>query len=96
MEAYIRVNNQTHIVEFMHRMPFDPVVGMGKTKEELLETGVFVDSIPNPENKIGMRAVPYYNADTKKVYYEYKSIPLTDQERIEQLEETVNYLLLKE
>lgn len=52
---YIRTENEK--ITFTHYMPFDPVYGMGKTREELLETGYLVEEIPEysgevPEGKL--------------------------------------------
>ena len=38
-EVYIRVDKQTNRITFVHKMPFDPVNGLGQTKDELLKTG---------------------------------------------------------
>jgi hypothetical protein len=76
-------------VGFIHHMPFDLRNGMGKTEQELLQIGALVDDIPEPEQIEGKNAVLYYNPETNSVYYEYIDRPLTDQERIEQLEKAI-------
>ena len=40
METYIRYDKATGIVTFIHHKPFDPVHGLGETRDELLKTGV--------------------------------------------------------
>ena len=76
-------------VGFVHNMPFHEQHGMGKTQEELQQIGALVDDIPEPEQIEGKNAVLYYNPETNSVYYEYIDRPLTDQERIEQLEKAI-------
>ncbi len=51
---YIRTENGR--ITFTHYLPFDPVYGLGKTQEELLETGYLVEAVPEyagevPEGK---------------------------------------------
>lgn len=64
----------------VHFVPFDPVHGLGKTKEELeAEGGVFVESVPEPENRPGKAPVLKYSEE-KGLYYEYVNRPLTQEE----------------
>lgn len=88
---YIEVDENFRVTK-IHRMPFDPNNGMGYTREELERKGFFVEEIPNPVNQTGKRAVAMYNPDIKKVYYEYVGIPMSDKERIDQLENVLNFL----
>ena len=51
---YIETKNE--IIVYEHYMPFDPKYGLGKSEEELKQTGYLVDSIPEysedlPEGK---------------------------------------------
>lgn len=94
METYIRYDQNTGIVTFIHHKPFDPVHGLGETRDELLKTGVFVEDFPAPEQKQGQRATAYYNPEQKKVYYEYELAPLSSAERFDMLEDVINTLLL--
>lgn len=94
MEVYIRYDQSTGIVTFIHRKPFDPVHGLGETRDELLKTGVFIDNFPAPEQKQGQRAVAYYNPELRKIYYEYELAPLSNSERFDMLEDVVNELLM--
>lgn len=73
-------------VTFTHYMPFDQKHGLGKSEQELRQTGALVGNIPEPEQIEGKIPVLYYNADTNSVYYEYEDKPLTEQDRIAQLE----------
>lgn len=94
MEIYIRINKD-NIVEFVHTMPFDPVNGLGKSREELLKSGLFIESIPEPENREGMVSTLKYNPANNTVYYEYTSAPMTESERLDMLESAFNDLLMR-
>lgn len=93
-EVYIRVNKKTNMVTFIHKMPFDPINGLGKTRDELLKTGYFVSDFPEPAMKLGKRAVPYYDYEKKEVAYEYINIPLSEKERLNLLEDAMNDMIL--
>ena len=88
-EVYLRIG-KNNIVECIHRAPFDPTNGLQMTRDELEKTGVFVDSVSDPEMREGYRAVAKYNSDTKSVYYDYVEVPLSNTERLTQLEEAFN------
>lgn len=89
---YIETDENFRVTK-IHRMPFDPNNGMGYTKEELERKGFFVNEIPNPVNQIGRRAIAMYNPDNKTVYYEYVNTPISDKERVEQLENAMNFIM---
>lgn len=93
-EIYIRADESTGIVTFIHKRPFDPVQGLGETRENLLKTGFFVDSIPNPVTAVGKKAVAYYDHEQKKVYYQYQSSPYPEKERLTLIEEAINSVVL--
>lgn len=95
MESYIRFDESTHIITFIHHRPFDPVQGLGSTREELLKTGVFVTKFPQPSTVKGKRAIAYYNPEKDEVYYEYEPTPLSNRERFDLLEGAVNFALMK-
>jgi hypothetical protein len=76
-------------VGFIHHMPFHESNGMGKSEQELLQIGALVDDIPDPEQVDGKVPVLYYNPQSNSVYYEYVDRPLTEQERITQLEQAI-------
>ena len=92
-EIYIRVG-KNNVVECIHHTPFDPTNGLQCTRDELEKTGFFVDSIPEPTIIEGKRAIAEYNSDTKQVYYDYVDIPLSTEERLNQMEEAFNELLV--
>lgn len=75
------------IVGFVHYKPFDPIEGLQKTREELEQTGVLVDALPEPELVEGKLPKLIVNRETKEVRYEYEDRPLTAEEKVEQLEQ---------
>lgn len=60
-----------HKIIYIHHFPFDEKCGMGKTKEELLQSGFLVDEIPQRPSKDGYTTISYYTKE-KGFYYEYK------------------------
>ena len=93
-EVYIRTDSATGIVTFIHRRPFDPVNGLGETRENLMKTGFFVSDFPEPVTTIGKKAIAYYDHERKKVYYEYQPTPQSERSRIYMLEEALNDALM--
>jgi hypothetical protein len=89
---YIETDENFRVTK-IHRMPFDPNNGMGYTREELEKKGFFVDEIPEPVHQVGRRSIAMYNPDTKSIYYECIGIPMSDKERVEQLENALNFLM---
>ena len=89
---YIETDENFRVTK-IHRMPFDPVNGMGYTREELEKRGFFVDEIPEPVHQVGRRSIAMYNPDTKSIYYESVGVPLSDKERVEYMENAFNALL---
>lgn len=89
---YIETDENFRVTK-IHRMPFDPNNGMGYTREELEKKGFFVNEIPEPKNQIGKRSIAMYNPDTKSIYYEYVNVNLSDKERVEQLENAMNFMM---
>lgn len=76
---YVKLNSDSHI-ESIHYMPFDETHGLGKTKEELeSEGGIFVESVPEPENRPGKSATLKFS-ETDGLYYEYIDRPPTPEE----------------
>lgn len=74
-------------VGFIHYQPFDPLNGLNKTKEELEQSGFFIDSLPEPEHIEGKIPVLYADPENKRVYYEYVDKPITIDKRVEDLEQ---------
>lgn len=94
-EIYIRTDPSTKVVTFTHRRPFDPIHGLGATREELLKTGFFVEEFPSPNSTPGQRAIPYYDHETKKIHFEYQALPFAEKTRLDMLEQIVNGLVLQ-
>lgn len=93
-KIYIEVG-KNNIVTKMHRAPFNPTYGLGMSKEELeANNGFFVDEVPEPDMIEGKIAIMKYNADTKKIYYEYETKPLSNKERIGNIESVLNELIM--
>lgn len=77
---------QDGTVSTQHFMPFDERYGLGKTREELeAEGGVFVDTVPEPENRPGKSAVLKYS-EADGLYYEYIDRPMTQEERVDAMQ----------
>lgn len=65
---FIRTDSENTVIA-IYNNPFDPIVGFGKTEEELLEIGYLVDEIPIFEEKFGKVSILKY--DGKEFYAEY-------------------------
>lgn len=90
---YIRTD-ENNMVVLVHNQPFDPVNGLGESKEELSKTGYFIDSMPEPQSVMGKRAVPYFNPETKEVTYKYIAAPISSHQRLDALEAAFNEMLM--
>lgn len=93
-EVYIRTDASSGVVTFVHRRPFDPVHGLGETRENLMKTGFFVSDFPEPVTATGRKAVAYYDHERKKVYYEYEPAAYPERTRITMLEDALNAALM--
>ena len=93
-EVYIRTDASSGVVTFVHRRPFDPVHGLGETRENLMKTGFFVSDFPEPITAVGRKAVAYYDHERKKVYYEYEPAAYPERTRIGMLEDALNAALM--
>lgn len=93
-EVYIKADPKTHVITFIHKRPFDPVQGMGLSRDELLKTGYLVDNYPEPKTTVGKRAVAYYDHEKKSVYYEYSVIPFSAEKRQDMVENLLNEFLM--
>ncbi|HDK7138947.1 TPA: hypothetical protein PTV74_001364 [Clostridium botulinum] len=84
-------------VRFIHYMPFDPINGLHKTKEELEQEGVLIENIPESKYIENKQAIMYYNPIKKEIFYEYEDVPKSD-EGLEQQKQQVelNAKLLKD
>lgn len=79
---FIRVNKideKIGRVELIHYMP-----EMLSEKEK--EEGFLFHEIPEPEKKEGKIPIAYYSYETNEVFYEYEGEPVTERERLSNLE----------
>jgi hypothetical protein len=83
---YIEVENDGSI-KFVHYKPFDEKDGLGKTEEELQQTGYLVESIPEPEAIPGKVPILKFDKNNKELYYEYIDRPLTTEEKLQLIEQ---------
>lgn len=88
-----KVTDGKYMVGYIHFRPFDSVYGLGKSKEQLEQEGMLVDSIPEPEQIEGKQAILYCNPQTKEFWYEYVDIPKSpeemQQEQIEAIKQAI-------
>jgi len=85
---YIEIDSNNYII-FRHYKPFDEKDGLGKTREELEQTGLVVETLPTPETIEGKVADLKYNPTTKSLYYEYVDKVPTPKTEMELLQEKV-------
>lgn len=61
--------------------------------EDRKSKGYKIDNIPDkPETDRGEKAVKYYNPDTEEIYYKIEERPLTQEEKREENEESLDDL----
>ncbi|BCC09369.1 MULTISPECIES: hypothetical protein [Bacillus cereus group] len=75
-------------IEFIHHIPFDPVYGLDKTEEELMEEGLLVEELPVPESLPGKREVLKYSVE-RDLYYEYIDNLITPEQEVENMKKQV-------
>ena len=84
--------NENFEIQLIHNMPFDEVNGLGKTKEELLQIGALVDSVPVVDVPNDKNVIYKYNQSDNTVTYELIDRPLTVEEQnavdIKQIKQT--------
>lgn len=85
---FIKVDEDNRVT-FVHYKPFDSKHGLNKSREELEQEGYFVDDIPDPEQRSGKDAILCFDPEKSILYYEYVDRPLTEKERLEQLEQAI-------
>jgi len=80
-------------VQSIHHMPDDPVYGL--TEEQKAE-GIRVEGgLPaDLPYMIGKNSQLYVNLVTGELWYEYTDRPLTQDEKIQQLQDTIDMLVL--
>lgn len=84
---YTKITEENLLCTSVHYCPFDPVHGLKISEEEMVNRGyLLVDNIPSPEAKIGMDSQLHYNPKQDNFWYEYFDVPLTEDERMSELE----------
>jgi hypothetical protein len=89
-----KVTEDKYKIGFIHYMPFDETNGLGKTKEELLQTGALVELPQEPQPQEGKIPVMYYNSVNNTAYYEMEDIKPQPKTKEEQLQDQVDQLAL--
>lgn len=83
-----KISDDKFDIGFIHYMPFDSKVGLGKTETELLAEGALINNIPNAEIIEGKNSTMFYNPLTNSIFYEYVDVPKSKEQIIEdELEE---------
>lgn len=91
MSIYLKINTKNE-VEMVHYMPFHEVHGLKKSKEELEQEGVFVETIQEPEQIDGQAAIMKW--DGERIYYDYQEIPKSAEEtQMEQLQNKIDAII---
>lgn len=91
-----KINDSKIAIGFIHYFPFDKNHGLGKTKEELEQEGILIENFPEPEQIEGKHATMYWNPIDKNVFYEYKDIPKSKEENLEEKIKTLTENLAQE
>jgi hypothetical protein len=98
---YFEYDKNTGKVTFIHHMPFDEEYGLGKTPDELRQTGELVEEVPQFPTEpapIGKVYVLKYDEETNTLNYVLEDRPLTPEEelrqRIELMQQALDDLLL--
>jgi len=89
---FLKIGENNEIL-MIHNRPFDPNPknGLGKSEEELLQEGILVESLPEPEEIEGK--IPILKFNGTELYYEYIDIPLTPEEEFQQRIELIQQVL---
>lgn len=72
---FMKIENG-ELTGYINYQPFHEKYGLGKTQEELLQSGILVDSVPKPEQIEGK--VPVLKYDGTNLYYEYQDAPIDE------------------
>jgi hypothetical protein len=71
-------------VLYEHHQPFDRVNGLGKTKEELEQTGVLLKEFPLPITYSKL-SILYLDKNTKKPFYVYRERAFEEEPSVQQM-----------
>lgn len=85
------INNETGM---RHYQPFHETNGMGKTAEELEQTGILVEALPEAQPQEGQEAVLKYS-ETDGLYYDYVDRPLTPEEDLAAVQAAMGSVLME-
>ncbi|AKA69826.1 hypothetical protein [Clostridium scatologenes] len=69
-----KISDTKYSVGYTHYKPLDEINGLKKSKEQLEQEGILVDSILEPQQIEGKQAVMYWNPVDKVIFYEYEDI----------------------
>lgn len=67
-----------------------------KLTEEQVSKGILVEQIPDIEQRTGKQGLLMYDDVENSVYVDYVDRPLTDTEKIDKLQNDIDYLILKQ
>ena len=71
-------------------------ISRGEPNDYMLSKEYIIkDSIPEPEEVEGKLSSLFCNPSTEKFWYEYEDRPLTQEEKINKLQNDIDYLILK-
>lgn len=68
---FLKIDNETQQVTFVHLAPFDALVGLGKSSDELKNEGLLVESLPKPVHIEGKTAVLKVDPQSHELYFDY-------------------------
>ncbi|WP_205613341.1 hypothetical protein [Clostridium sporogenes] len=91
-----KITNEKYSIGYIHYMPFNEKHGLGKTKEELEQEGILLESIIEPKQIEGKQATMYWNPIEGKIFYEYEDIPKSKEETLEEKIKTLTENLAQE
>jgi hypothetical protein len=83
---YIQTNENNR-VSYTHNFPFDEEMGLRKTKAELESEGYLVESVPELEVIDNSKITHLCYTPQSGFYFEYTDRPLSQEEKLTQLEE---------
>ncbi len=87
-----KISEDLFTAGYYHGIPFDPMFGLGKPEEELLQTGAVVDSFDMLSPVDGKNVVIMYKPSNNTAWTEYINAPpreLTPFELLQQENETL-------
>lgn len=92
---YIEINDENRVI-FIHYQPFDPINGLGKSEDELKESGYLVEDILEEEPIEGKLQSLYYDPSTEKMWIEYYDAPLTEEQKVDIMNEKLELIMMNQ